>query len=141
MNTVFIFIAEHWVLVGLFILAFLWLIFEEARHQGLGGARQSPQGVTQLINQENAVVIDLRDASAFRDGSIVKSMNIAFTQLEQNISKLDKFKDRPIILVDAMGQQSAQAMYKLKKRGFARLFLLGGGISAWKKAGFPLKKQ
>ncbi|OGO94575.1 MAG: hypothetical protein A3F10_04080 [Coxiella sp. RIFCSPHIGHO2_12_FULL_42_15] len=141
MNTFLAFLAQHWLLSTLFIIAFCWLIFEESRHQGLGGARQSPQGVTHLINREDAVIVDLRDANAFRDGAIAKSINIPYPQLNQNLVQLEKFKDRPIILVDAMGQQSAQVMHKLKKHGFAKLFLLGGGLSAWKKAGLPLKKN
>lgn len=135
------FIAEHWILVVLFVLAFIWLIFEESRHQGLGGARQTPQGVTHLINREDAVVVDLREPNAYRDGSIANSLNIPFARLEQNLSKIEKYKDKPIVLVCAMGQQSVQAMNKLKKRGFLKLYVLGGGLANWKRTGLPLKKS
>ena len=141
MNTFFEFIAAHWALVLLFAVAFIWLMVEEARHQGLGGARQTPQGITHLMNREGAQVIDLRDVTAFHEGHITGSMNIPYARLSKSLDKIQKYKDSPLILVCAMGQQSTQAMNKLKKQGFSKLYVLGGGLSAWKRASLPLKKE
>lgn len=140
MSTFFEFLAAHWVLASLFIIAFAWLIFEEAQYQGLGGARQTPQGVTYLINQTQAQVIDLRDPAAFQDGCIVGSVNIPYARWEQQTEVLNRFKNNPIVLVCAAGQQSALVMHKLRKLGFEQLYVLGGGIAAWRRAGLPLKK-
>lgn len=141
MNTFFEFIVAHWALVLLFVLACVWLMLEEARHQGLGGARQTPQGVTYLINQGEARVIDLRDVAAFQDGHITGSINVPYARLAQGMDKIKKYKDSPLILVCAMGQQSTQVMHKLRKQGFSKLYVLGGGLSAWKRVGLPLKKE
>lgn len=135
------FIARHWFLVTLFILAFLWLIYEEAQHQGAGGARQTPQGVTYLINKENAVVFDLRDANAYKSGHITGSVNMPAAGIDNNISNMKKYKQRPVVLVCSMGQQSVQVMNKLKKAGFENVYILCGGLAAWKKAELPLKKS
>lgn len=140
MNTVLDFIGRHWFLVALFVIAFIWLIFEESRHQGLGGTRQTPQGVTALINHENAIVVDLRDSNAFKDGHITGSLNVPYKQLDQNMTKLEKHKQKPLVLVCAMGQHSTQAMNKLKRQGFSQIYVLGGGVSAWKKDNLPLVK-
>lgn len=140
MSTFFEFVAAHWVLTTAFVIAFVWLIIEEAKHQGLGGARQTPQGVTYLINQLQAQVVDLRDPAAFQDGCIVGSLNIPYARLEQSLDKLKRLKNNPIVLVCSMGQQSVPAMHKLRKQGFEQLFVLGGGIAAWRRAGLPLKK-
>jgi rhodanese-related sulfurtransferase len=140
MTDFFQFLSRHWILVALFVIAFIWLIVEEARHQGMGGARQTPQGVTDLINREDGVVVDLRDHAAFNAGHISNSVNIPFAQIDHNSPKLTKYKQRPVILVCAAGQQSVQAMNKLKKAGFEKLYILSGGLAAWKKANLPLKK-
>lgn len=140
MTNLISFIATHWLLVGLFILAFIWLAIEEARHQGMGGARLSPQALTHMINQQEAVVVDLRDQSAFKDGHISSSINMPAADIERNLSKLEKYKQRPLIFVCAIGQKSIQIMHKMKKLGFEKVYILGGGLTAWKKADLPLKK-
>ncbi len=141
MSKVLEFVTAHWILVSLFVIAFIWVIFEEGRHQGVGGVRQSPQGVTSLINNENAVVIDLRDVKAFKDGHITNSVNIPMATIDQKMSKIEAYKDRPMILVCAMGQQSTRVMNKLRKQGFEKVYILGGGVGAWKKDNLPLKKS
>ncbi len=75
MQKVLHFIASHWILVTLFVIAFIWLIIEEAKSKGTLGANLTPQTAVSLINRDNAVVIDTRDADAFATG------HIAFTAL------------------------------------------------------------
>ena len=141
MNSVLDFITQHWILIALFALAFIWLIVEEAAHQGLGGSRQSPQAVTTLMNRENAVVIDLREPSAFGDAHIINSINVPYSRFDSELKKLEKYKNQPIVLVCAVGQNSVKAMNKLKKSGYDKVYVLGGGLGAWKSAGLPLVKK
>jgi len=140
MNHFFAFLSAHWLLVSLFLLAFAWLMIEEAQHQGMGGARQTPQGVTYLINQLHAQVIDLRDPVAYQDAAIVGSVNIPFSRLNQEQKKLARYQSSPVILVCSNGQQSVKALHQLRQQGFSQLYVLGGGLSAWRQAGMPLKK-
>lgn len=136
------FVVRHWVLVGLFAAAFVWLIIEESRHQSAnGGARQSPEAVVMMMNHDNAVTVDLRDPNAFSSGHVAGSINVPFAQIEQNINKLVKYKQSPLVLVCNMGQHSAQAVAKLKKEGFEKIFILAGGLNAWKKANLPLMQK
>lgn len=136
------FVARHWWLVGLFVAAFVWLIIEESRHQNAnGGTRQSPEAVVMMMNHDNAVTVDLRDANTFSAGHIASSINVPFAQIEQSMNKLIKYKQSPLILVCTMGQHSAQAVAKLKKKGFEKIFILAGGLNAWKKANLPLTQK
>lgn len=135
------FVSHNWILVSLFVIAFVWLIVEEAKHQGGGGVRRSPEAVVVLMNHENAVTVDLRDAKAFSEGHIANSIHLPLARIDQEINKLAKYKQSPLILVCAMGQQSFQAMHKLKKSGFEKIFILAGGLNAWKKANLPLKQN
>lgn len=140
MSRILEFISAHWVLVSFFVVAFIWLIIEESRHQGVGGARLTAQMATDLINRENAVVIDLRAVKDFTEGHIVGSINVAYTAIDQNKNKVEKFKNRPIIFVCASGAQSLNAMHKFKKLGFEKVYVLGGGLAAWKRANLPVVK-
>lgn len=142
MSRVVEFIAHHWVLVTLFFLAVIWLFIEESRSQGvMGGSRLTPQQTTTMINRENAVLLDLREVNAFKAGHIINSMNIPVSMIEQKINKIERYKDNPLILVCVNGQQSLKMMAKLKKSGFNKVFILAGGVGAWKQANLPVVKD
>ena len=134
------FIVNHWLLVTAFILAFIALIIVEARSKGMGGNRLSPQQATVLINQEEGVVVDIREADAFNSGHIVNAIHIPAMQLEQQLKRLEAFKKRPLIIVCATGQKSPWAMKVIKKHNFDRVYVLAGGMNAWTTAGIPVVK-
>ena len=135
------FVARHGLIIGFFALAVLWLIIEEAKHQGFGGARQTPQEVTSLINKENAVVVDLRDCNVFKTGHIIGSINIPSDDLDKRSDKIAAYKQRSVVLVCAMGHKSVQVRNKLMQAGFENVYILAGGVAAWKQAELPLKKS
>ncbi len=132
---------HHWALVGAFVLAFIVLLSEEARSQKAAGTRLTTVGATHLINRENAVVLDLREANAFREGHIIGSKNFPESEFERNAQKLEQYRSQPIILVDAMGAKASVAALRLKKLGFEKVNILKGGISAWKSANMPVVKS
>ena len=135
------FIVHHWVLVVAFVIALVILIIVEARSKGMGSSGLSAQRLTQLINREQALVVDIRDAHAFNDGHIIHAINIPFAEIDQNLKRLEKDKTRPIVIVCAMGQKAAMAMNKLKKQGFEKVYILTGGMTAWKNAHMPVARQ
>ena len=134
------FAINHWPLVAGFVLVLILISVEEARGNGLAGKRLSTQDATQLINRKEAVVVDLRDANAFRDGHIVGSKNVPIKDIDAQISKWLKHKEKDYILVFAMGQKVQIVMNKLRKAGLMNVHQLGGGINSWKSAGLPLVK-
>jgi rhodanese-related sulfurtransferase len=105
------------------------------------GPRLTPAQATQLINREDAQVIDVREQPEWAKGRIAGARHIPVGQLDQRIADLEKFKERPLIVVCASGMRSASACSTLRKAGFAKVFALDGGISAWEQAGLPLTKK
>ncbi len=100
----------------------------------------SPQALTQLINQNDAVLIDIRDAEVFKKGHITGAVNVPADQWDQKIRKLHRFKDKPVIVTCKLGQQASKAAEKLKAEGFTDLYVLKGGVQAWQEASMPLVK-
>lgn len=135
------FVIKHWILVAAFIVVMILIVIEEIRAQSAGGERLSATSAVQLMNREDAVVIDLRDANAFRDGHIVNAKNIALADFDRHIEKLNAYRNRPIILVDAMGLKTVSIAQRLKKEGFEKVMTLKGGIEAWKTDNMPLVKK
>jgi rhodanese-related sulfurtransferase len=128
------FVVFKWYLFGALAVLLGLLIAHESRK---GGAALSPAQLTDLVNREEAVVIDLRDANEFRQGHIVSSINMPFGKLSERIAELERYRDRPVVVVCKMGHHSGAVAKTLKEKGFERVYRLGGGILEWQGAQLP----
>jgi len=101
-------------------------------------------GVTdavQLINRQDAVILDVREPAEFKSGHIPNARNIPVGQVGERLKELEKFKARPILLTCASGNRSDTAGSTLQKAGFAQVCSLAGGMDAWQQAGMPVQKD
>jgi rhodanese-related sulfurtransferase len=137
-NQISEFIVAQWHLVAAFGLLLVALLLLFWRERASGAFRIDPSTATRLINKEQALVLDLRDNNAFGQGHIVGAKNIPNTRLAQDVQELAKFKEKPIILVCDMGRLSPASGTLLRKQGFTKVYMLTGGIQAWRSAGLPL---
>lgn len=94
----------------------------------------------QLINRSNALVLDVREQGEYDDGHIINSRLIPAPQLKERIGELEKYRNRPIVVVCRSGARASHIASWLGKQGFKETYLLTGGVKAWQKAGLPLEK-
>ncbi|HUW51180.1 MAG TPA: rhodanese-like domain-containing protein [Sulfuricella sp.] len=94
---------------------------------------------TQLINHQNAVVLDVREDSEFYAGHIPHSVHVPLGQLARH-PEVEKYKSRPIIAICRSGMRSGHACRVLRKNGFEQVYNLSGGITAWQQANMPMEK-
>jgi rhodanese-related sulfurtransferase len=99
-----------------------------------------PAEVTHLINQENALVVDLRASADYQKGHIAGAKNVLMAQFDPESKQLAPAKALPIVLVCQTGATVDAAAKRLKKAGFERVHVLEGGIAAWQQAELPLVK-
>lgn len=134
------FAGNHTLLVALFVAIVVMLVGNEvARH--LRKYREvSPTQATQLINREDAVVLDVRSMNEFQEGHIGGARNVPFDALEKHRAQLDKLADRPVIVCCTAGARSPKAAGWLTAHGFESVYLLAGGIRAWQSENLPLVK-
>jgi len=137
MEQLFTFIGNHPLLVGTFVLLLVLFIRNEMSR---GGATVSAQELVQLVNNNDALVLDVRDKSEFEQGHIVEAMNIPYGNLESRMSELNKYKDKPIVIACKMGQHSGTAGTLLRKNGFEQVSRLRGGIAEWRGQSLPVVK-
>ena len=117
--------------------ALIWSLFA-GRSRGV--LRINPMDVTRLINSSDAVVVDVRADAEYRKGHIINAINVPQSQLQAQLTSLDKYKSRPIITVCRNGQESARAGAVLKQQGFDQVHTLSGGLMTWETANLPLAK-
>lgn len=128
------FVVAKWYLFGAMGVLLSLLIAHESRK---GGPSVSPAQLTDMVNREDAVVLDLRDTAEYRQGHVVGSINMPFGKLAERVAELERFRDRPIIVVCKMGHHSGAVAKTLKEKGFTRVFRLGGGMLEWQGAQLP----
>lgn len=140
MNNIVFFLTEHWMLSGLFGLLLVALIANEWISQIWGAARVSPEEAIQWMNHKQAVVLDIRQPESFAEGHILGSINILPSQLEKKIGSLQKYQDKPLIIVGTVSQETGKVATLLKSQGYQSV-ILRGGIQEWRNAGLPLVKK
>lgn len=145
MSEVFIrlpeFIGNHLWLVLLFVAALGVLVATELMRLRRGFKEITPAGLTQLINRENALVVDLSPQAEYNKGHIPGARHVALDQFDPENEKLAKVRDKPVVLVCRSGMTSARAAGRLARAGFSHAYTLGGGTDAWRRANLPLSKE
>lgn len=131
------FVINHWILSTLWIVLFILLIRTEGAR---GGKALSPAQVTQMINKEEATVLDIRGKDEFRAGHLPDAINIPARELQKRITELDSYKDKPLILICKTGTTAGASGAVLSKAGFTNLSKLRGGILEWQGSNLPLVK-
>lgn len=131
------FIGNHWLLSGTFVALLIAFFVNEVKRSGQS---VSSQQLVNLVNQERAIVVDVRDNTEYSAGHIIDAINIPHTSMQSRMKELEKYKERPIVVVCKMGQHAGSMGTMLKKAGFKRVSRLKGGLSTWQAENLPLVK-
>jgi rhodanese-related sulfurtransferase len=134
------FVANHLLLVGIFAALLVALIANEASALFRRYKALSPAQLTQLINRENALLIDVGSINEYEAGHIVGARHVAMSQFDPENKELAKVRDLPVAVYCKTGQNSAQACARLGKAGFSKVYWLDGGLTAWLAADLPTVK-
>jgi rhodanese-related sulfurtransferase len=128
------FAAQQWILIAALMAAVGMLIAHETRR---AGPALSPQQAIKLVNAENGVFVDLRDAAAYKKGHIVDALHIPAGKVGERKGELETYRERPVVLVCNMGQQAGAAAKELRAAGFDRVYKMAGGMMEWSNLQLP----
>jgi rhodanese-related sulfurtransferase len=135
-NTVKFIIDNIWI-IAIAVVSGCALLFPAIQRRG---AKLSQLQVTQLINQGKSLILDVRSAEEFATGHLQNAKHIPLPELSNRLKEIEKSKNGTIITVCERGIRSASAAGLLTKAGFAQVFILDGGVTAWKSQGLPTIK-
>lgn len=112
------FLSNHSYLTIAAIVVFILVTAVEVIRTRRNTFHLSSQQTTQKINHENAVVIDIRSNEAYRKGHIIDAQSIAANDIREGTKKLERFKNRPLIIVCNTGTESQKIAALLIKQGY-----------------------
>jgi rhodanese-related sulfurtransferase len=101
----------------------------------------SPGELTESLAKDTTILmVDIRDKDLYdtirlRGGEV---FHFRLVDLEASTDRLAK--DRPLVIIDHLGNQAKPAGAILKRAGFNVIGVLEGGIMAWQKAGFAVEQ-
>ncbi|MFT4938771.1 MAG: rhodanese-related sulfurtransferase [Paraglaciecola sp.] len=135
------FVTNHYYLSGAFVVLLLALVYTTLASQLSSLKELSTHEATLLMNKQDATVLDIRPAAEFKKGHILGATQIKAELLNKaDFSALEKNKDKPIIVVCAMGMTGKRTASQMLKAGFEKVAVLKGGMNAWQSANLPVSK-
>lgn len=132
------FIQHNPILFAAFGVVLALLIANELHGHFTSGPRLSPGAAVRLINDRDALAIDVRQPSEFKRGHLLDAMNIPAAKLKDRLQELSKYKDRPIIIYSGMSGGALEPVKLLRSHGFGEVYALRGGINSWTTSNLPV---
>lgn len=135
-----------------FVINNIWLVLAAAvsgamliwpliRDRLAGVSEVDTLEAVRLINQQDALLLDVREDSEYESGHIPNSKHIPAGRIAERLKELEKHKDKPVVVLCRSGNRSTAACSLLRKQGFTDVRSLKGGIEGWQQANLPVKKK
>ncbi len=140
-SAVGLFLVSHGWLAGLFVCTLVLSLVYERWLQQQGIPALTPSELTAWVNRQEAVLLDVREAEAFKRGAIAGAVHVSM-QAQTAGSRLRerlKIQERPVIVVGGVDQAPAERLAQaLKAEGCVRTAVLAGGMPAWVQEQLPV---
>ena len=133
------FVLDNIFLIAVAFVSGAMLVWPLVR-RGAGGSSVNTLEATQMINRQDALVLDVREQAEFAASHILNARGLPLSQIDARLGDIEKFKDKPVIVYCASGNRSGAAAAALRKHGFSNVVNLSGGFGAWQQAGLPVQK-
>ncbi|WP_310600330.1 rhodanese family protein [Desulfobulbus sp.] len=99
----------------------------------------SPAEAKRLVEEENALLVDIRESEEFGrehiEGARLEPLSVL------PLLAPDPDRERPAVFYCRSGSRTKDNTASLEGRGFAATYLVEGGLEEWKKAGLPVVRR
>ena len=132
------FLLDNYLLVLPLLISGGMLVWPIFRNRA-GGPKLGTLAATQMMNKRDVQIVDVRSAAEFGAGSLRNARNVPLAEVAARAAELSK--DKPVIVVCEAGRRASLAAVKLRSAGVGEVYILEGGLSAWRAAGLPVAKS
>ena len=111
-----------------------------ARWYGVGALTAKRERTARVSEFELKLIKPIAHATVAHHGAMLNAKRVEIKELKDKAGTLSKSKETPMIVVCQTGARAGAAATILKGAGYSDVFVLNGGVAAWKEAGMPVKK-
>ena len=94
----------------------------------------------EILKNTTPFILDVRTPGEYRQAHIKGATLVPVQILQQELSKLEPYKERDLFIYCASGNRSTVAARILIQNGFNRIYNLRHGISDWMQKGYPVER-
>jgi rhodanese-related sulfurtransferase len=136
MGDLSVFLQQNWILLLCALVVITFILYEEKNNTET--MKLTPERAVTLINKQDAKILDLRAKDEYKEEHIAGALNIPFAEFKVDHKRLNHVKSSPLIVIANSKQEGAKAIVSFKRSGKKNVYLLSGGLSAWREAHMPL---
>jgi len=125
-------------ILAVVVVSGIMLVLPGLRKPGGGSAVDTTQAI-QMVNQRQAVWVDVRPVEKYQAGHIAQARSAPVADLDKKAASLPK--NKPLVVVCEHGRDASKAVARLRAQGFAEVVCLSGGMKAWSEAGLPVTQK
>jgi len=137
MSRVFEFAGDNLLLCAAFAAILGMIIYFEYTKFFSGLKALSPFAATKLLNEGEALFLDVRDDKEYKAGHVLNARNVPLANMDKFMHELEKHKEKDVVVYCESGQRAQRAGMQLRKNGFTQLHIISGGLNEWQKANLP----
>lgn len=130
------FLMAHWGYTLMFFGLFTAYLVVDHRYQQQRAYLLNPEGATQFVNRDKAVVVDIRSEEAYSAGHIPGSKHVP-GELDLSSAPWSRWEKRGILLVCDSSKLALNVMPKFQQAGFSTVRALQDGYAGWVKENYP----
>ena len=94
-----------------------------------------PEELARRLADGEVQLLDVRTEAEWKRGRIEGAVSLPIHRLPAEADSLDFDKDKPVVAICLTAHRSIPAVRFLRRRGYADVVQLRGGMRAWKRAG------
>jgi rhodanese-related sulfurtransferase len=134
------FIIKNIFIIIIIFIIILTLIIIEIKDYQYKKNGLTPQEAIKLFNNNNAIIIDLREENIFNKSYILNSINIPYNKINEYKNTIIRHKKNLIILIENK-KNNKEAINLLKSYGCNNITYIIDGIESWQKNDLPTYKK
>ncbi len=134
------FIANHWYLFLALAAILIWMFASEFTRLTSGVKQVNNTEAVRLRDKQEGVFVDLRSEKEYRDGHLPGAIHIPPSAITQKNKKLERYKQKPVVLYCQTGTSSGKSGKLLRSQGYEQVYQLKGGFTNWQSDNMPISK-
>lgn len=138
MKDLLFFISNHLLLSFIWFFFLISIIFLSTKDIYLKSKIISNFYAIKLINEKNAIIIDVRSLELYNSSHIINAINLPIQNIcSKTIKKLNISRSIPIIIIIDSLEYKNKYIKKFAKYGLDKIYFLKNGMDSWNTENLP----